>query len=172
MSFRRVAIVLGLVLVLAVANLSILRHERVVRSGQTLVLALAPVDPRSLMQGDYMTLRFEAEDRIAEALRFLDNEMPDGAVPAPRFAVFRAPEPHAPAQYVGLAASVGQLGPGELAVRFSRTRGGHVRFGTDAYFFEEGRGEHFEAARFGEFRVDANGTAILVGLRDDAGRPL
>src|SRR5690606_28123950 len=52
------AIVLGLVAVLALANVDVVRKEAIIRDGTRFVVALRPVDPRSLMQGDYMTLNF------------------------------------------------------------------------------------------------------------------
>jgi len=59
---KAVALVAGL-LVLAFVNYGIYGRERLVREGRVMVLRLAPVDPRSLMQGDYMRLRFEAADQ-------------------------------------------------------------------------------------------------------------
>ncbi|MBU4609207.1 GDYXXLXY domain-containing protein [Achromobacter sp. GG226] len=164
----RVGLVLGLLLALTIGNLTVARYDRVVMEGQPLVLALAPVDPRSLMQGDYMTLRFTAAAEINEAVRYVAGE---GREKRPAYAVFRSTELHAPAQWIGLLDTLGPLQPGEVAVRLTPTPRG-VRFGTDAYFFEEGQASRYEAARFGEFRVDTNGTAILVGLRDGEGRPL
>ena len=38
---------------------------------------------------------------------------------------------------------------------------------TDAYFFPEGRGRVFNAARFGEFRALGRGKVLLVGLADE-----
>ncbi|AFK61069.1 putative membrane-anchored protein [Advenella kashmirensis WT001] len=40
-------------------------------------------------------------------------------------------------------------------------------FVTDAYFFPEGQGEHFARARYGEFRVNQDGVALLTGLLDE-----
>uniref|UniRef100_UPI00194032D6 GDYXXLXY domain-containing protein n=1 Tax=Bordetella pseudohinzii TaxID=1331258 RepID=UPI00194032D6 len=58
---RRAAVVLaGLALVLAVCNITIYQREQLLAHGQVAILELAPVDPRSLMQGDYMALRFAA----------------------------------------------------------------------------------------------------------------
>jgi uncharacterized membrane-anchored protein len=37
---------------------------------------------------------------------------------------------------------------------------------SDAWFFQEGDGERWEAARYGEFRVMPDGRALLVGLAD------
>ena len=39
---------------------------------------------------------------------------------------------------------------------------------SDAWFFAEGEAARWERARYGEFRVDAAGRALLVGLRGAA----
>ena len=51
-------IAVSMALVLAVANLGIWQKERLIRDGQPIYVELAPVDPRSLMQGDFMRLNF------------------------------------------------------------------------------------------------------------------
>jgi hypothetical protein len=38
-------------------------------------------------------------------------------------------------------------------------------FVTDAWYFREGEAERWSKARYGEFRVQADGKALLVGLR-------
>ncbi len=38
---------------------------------------------------------------------------------------------------------------------------------SDAWFFREGDGRKWEAARYGEFRVTPEGRALLVGLADE-----
>src|SRR3982751_4045171 len=55
---RRTVIVLAALVVLAIANWTIASREALVTNGRVVLLELAPVDPRSLMQGDYMALRF------------------------------------------------------------------------------------------------------------------
>lgn len=49
---------LGLLLVLVVVNGLIARQEMLLASGTQMIVELAPVDPRSLMQGDYMRLGY------------------------------------------------------------------------------------------------------------------
>lgn len=184
--FTRALIVLGAVLVLGGVDYSIYGKERVIREGETIYLELAPVDPRSLMQGDYMALRFRLADRIqtwrqvesrarrrTAPLRVDDGGVAtlgvdDGAVTTPN------------AEGGGLDPS-GEGGgleppdpgdPGSPVIAF-RIRGGRVWLGTNAYFFEEGTGERYESARYGEFRLDpSNGEAVLVGLRDAELDPL
>ena len=77
---------------LGLVNYSIAQKERLLASGAVVFLELAPVDPRSLMQGDYMALRFAIADQISTdssgsaALRVdprgvatLDPDSPSGA---------------------------------------------------------------------------------------------
>ncbi|MET0346848.1 MAG: GDYXXLXY domain-containing protein [Casimicrobiaceae bacterium] len=45
------------------------------------------------------------------------------------------------------------------------------KLGTNAFFFEEGTGDRYAGARYGEFRVAPDGEAILTGLRDGALTP-
>lgn len=153
----RALIVLGAVLVLGAVNASIYGKERVIRGGETIYLELAPVDPRSLMQGDYMALRFRLADRIqlwreAEGrgeLRTAPLSVDDRGV-----------------------ATLSEDDGGTLEIAF-RMRGGRVWLGTNAYFFEEGTAARYSGARYGEFRVDpSSGEAVLVGLRDEELDPL
>ena len=52
-------------------------------------------------------------------------------------------------------------------IRF-RVRNGAIWLGTNAWFFEEGSGEQYATARYGEFRLDRDtGEAVLVGLADE-----
>ena len=55
---------------------------------------------------------------------------------------------------------------------YYRRRGGRIKIGTDAFFFQEGHAPRYERAKFGELRVDASGESLLIGLRDEERRPL
>ena len=43
---------------------------------------------------------------------------------------------------------------------------------TDAWYFREGDGQRWEQARYGEFRVEPDGRALLVGMADAQLRPI
>ena len=156
----RSLIVLGALLVFGALNFAIAGKERTIRDGEAVYLELVPVDPRSLMQGDYMALRFA----LAEALERANGK----ADVAPREGEVRFASAALDARRVAHLAGTG------TAVRLRyRIRGGQVWLGTNAFFFEEGSAERFTAARYGEFRVDrASGEAVLVGLRDAALKPM
>jgi uncharacterized membrane-anchored protein len=155
MNITRVLIIAGAALVLGAVNYAIYGKERIIQSGESIYLELAPVDPRSLMQGDYMALRFRVADAIEGARR--DEKLPLNA----RSVSLRVAE-----NRVALLAEAGT--PGTIPLAF-RIRNGDVWIGTDAYFFSEGDAERFSQAAYGEFRIDTtSGEAVLVGLRDAA----
>jgi uncharacterized membrane-anchored protein len=146
-----------LALILAVANWSILSKERILADGQTMLLELAPRDPRSLLQGDYMQLRYSLA-------RDIEAELGE-TFSASGTAIVRLDRDNV-ATFSRLAASDSPLADAERRLRY-RKRGESLRVAGDAFFFEEGQAALYETARFGELRVDASGEAVLVGLRDD-----
>ena len=157
---KAVALVAGLA-ILGFANFGIYQRERLLTDGRIVLLRMAPVDPRSLMQGDYMRLNFEVADK---AFPFGGRERAgDGHIVV-------AVDPHQVGHFRRFADGR-PLARGEIALRY-RVRGGRPNFATNAYFFEEGQARAFEKAEYGEFRVGAGGDMILTGLRDDRLRPL
>jgi len=153
----RVLIALGALLVLGAVNFAIVGKERIKRSGEIVYLPLAPVDPRSLVQGDYMALRFAMARDIERRDEADKRAVREGQV---AFAAVTLDDQR-------VARMAGTDAAATMKLRY-RIRGGHVWLGTNAFFFEEGTAERFSGARYGEFRVDReSGEAVLVGLRDD-----
>ena len=153
---RGIALLAGLA-ILAVVNYTVYQREQLLTDGRVVLLELAPVDPRSLMQGDYMALRF----RVAREAFGADGppgESVDGHL------VLRL-DPRGVADFVRFDDGT-PLAADELRMRY-RVRAGNPKFATNAYFFQEGTADRYTAARYGEFRVDAGGEAILTGLRDE-----
>lgn len=149
------------VAMLVVVNVQIAGKERILDEGATVLLRLAPVDPRSLLQGDYMALRYAMAERVAAAAE--EAGIRDGAV------VIELDERRI-AHFVALHEG-GTPGEDQYLLRF-RKRGQGVRLASDAWFFEEGQWDTYRSARFGELRVAADGEAVLTGLRDEAGERL
>ncbi len=144
-------------LILAAINVLIMEKEATLADGRTVFLRLAPRDPRSLMQGDYMVLRYAIarevpkeqledqgcivvsldEDGLAEFIRIYQRE---------------------------------ELGSGEYLL-FYRNRSG-LRLGAESFFFQEGDAGLYAGARYGELKVDESGASVLVGLRGEDFAPL
>ncbi|MGL5844184.1 MAG: GDYXXLXY domain-containing protein [Aeromonas hydrophila] len=157
---RRLALLLTGLAILAAINVTVWRYERAMSSGEVVLLRLAPVDPRSLMQGDYMRLNYELA-------RQLGNRQQDEA-PADTL-VIRLDEQQVASWVEG--GKPDQLARDERRLQVRRSDGQWL-IGPDAYFFEEGTGEQYETARYGEFRLQESGKALLVGLRDEAYQPI
>lgn len=154
----RSLIVLGVSLVLATVHVAMFNKERIRQNGEVVYLPLAPVDPRSMMQGDYMALRFAMAAEIERQNTAGQRLVRSGEV---AFAAVTLDD-----RRIATLAN----GPSSASIKLRyRIRHGHVWLGTNAFFFEEGTGERFRGARYGEFRVDReSGEAVLVGLRNDA----
>ena len=176
----------GLVLVLAVVNLDIYRKEALLQNGTVVVLELAPVDPRSLMQGDYMALEFEAANAVRQILYDAgEKDKTDGLSGSGGYMQLR-PDADGVHRVVAISASPdaqdqrlevawlarGLLEGDEVAMRFRSGPYGTPQVGVNAFFFTEGEAARFERAKYGEFRVAEDGTFLLVGLRDQRRRPL
>lgn len=154
----------NMVLVLLFFGFNIVKNEKVLSEGETVLLALRPVDPRSLMQGDYMTLYFEVCNHIygleAESNKFCVVRLDDDRV----------------AHFVSLTndAEVA-LREDELLLRYSleksSSRGGKFyTIGSNSYFFQEGTANKYATAKYGMLKVvtkgEMIGTCSLVGLCD------
>jgi uncharacterized membrane-anchored protein len=154
-----ILLMLGAVLVFGTVNWQIVAKEHLRADGQVIYLDLAPKDPRSLMQGDYMALNFALGRAIMTGLGGTMADEKDG----PRVAVLKL-DARRVADFARLDTG-GPLNPGELRFRF-RIRKNDVWLGTNAFFFHEGDDFRYSRARYGEFRVNDSGDAMLVDLRD------
>jgi uncharacterized membrane-anchored protein len=150
---RRIVILMATILVLAGVNFEIYQKEQLLANGTTVLLALAPVDPRSLMQGDYMILRYQ----IAR-LPALSQVKKDGY-----FVIGR--DVNQVASFKRIYKDKIPLSAGEWLLRY-RKRGHEIRLGAESFFFQEGQASYYEKARYGELHLASSGESILVGLRD------
>lgn len=152
---KAIAIAAGVVL-LALANWTVFQREDQLANGRIVLLELAPVDPRSLMQGDYMMLRFKAADDAFGRWGKV-KDVADGRL------VVKVDERNVGAF---VRRDGGEpLAQGEVALRY-RIRGDSLKFATNAYFFQEGNAKLYQGARYGEFRVAPSGELLLAHLRD------
>jgi uncharacterized membrane-anchored protein len=152
----RLAIALTALATLAVVNVGIWEKENIIAQGQPVFVELAPVDPRSLMQGDYMRLAFHVPGAVGTAL---------GAPSGERRLVVARLDGRGVATLLRPASPGESPADGELLVELT-PKGGRWGLASDAWYFKEGDGKRWEAARYGEFRVAADGQVLLVGMAD------
>ena len=176
---------LGLALILVVMTLNIIKYENHLSNGKTVLLALAPVDPRGFMQGDYMALSYALERDIFDAMRpkhpdstqdelgsELDVELEELDTdfriyePSDGYVIVKVDDTNV-GHFVRLADSNSREGltKSELPIYY-RARNGSVQLATNAFFFQEGHAEAFEAAEYGLFRVNDKGEPLLTEMVD------
>lgn len=141
------------IFVMALLNYFIYEKEQVKKHGEVILLNLAPVDPRSIMQGDYMQLRYTLENVIPREQ--INVQKKNG------FLVIR-PDENRVGSFVRFH-NGGKLSIGEKLLRY---RKGYesIKIVPDSFFFQEGDGKHYENAKYGIFKFANSGKSILVGL--------
>ena len=153
----RLLLAAAFLLVLVAVTVVVRGHERTLGEGRVVLAELAPVDPRSLMQGDYMALRFAIDELLAARAGGAEPER------LPRYA-WLSLDSEGRASLAELADGLPPADDQRVAVRI-RGRGGQPSIGPNAFFFQEGTADRYEAARWGEFRVSRDGRALLTHLR-------
>jgi uncharacterized membrane-anchored protein len=157
---RNAVIFGGLAFALLAPTVLIVQKESLLATGKPVLLELAPRDPRSLMQGDYMVLDYA----VSQERGWKEGWPRDGNL------VLRLDE-QGVGQFVRVHEPGTPLAPGELLLRY-RVRDSRVRLGAESFFFQEGHAGRYSKARYGELRVASNGTSGLVGLRGAEREPL
>jgi uncharacterized membrane-anchored protein len=168
--------------ILCLANFSIWQKEQHIDEGKPLFLELAPKDPRSLMQGDYMNLNFAVARAVQNQLEPSLSDQ-EGWVILDVDSEQRGHFKHIvkPSTSEASTSEAGTLEtstletstakPNQLAIQY-KVRNYQLVLTPNAYFFEEGLAKRFDAARYGEFRVNADGGLLLVGLWDNKLQPI
>lgn len=171
--FNLLLAIVGLIVVLVGVNLGIKKYETHLATAEKVLLQLAPVDPRSLMQGDYMALNYAISEQIMAAIEqqlattedqqqieSLYNLSQDGLVVIKKDA-------QGVGQFVRLVSPSEEnqlsLAKEELLLAY-RLRQGQVKIATNAFFFQEGQAAAFEQAKYGLFRVNDKGEPLLTDM--------
>ena len=154
---RALYIWIGLAWVLGGAGWGVWSNERILADGRVAFLELAPMDPRSLLQGDFMALNYA-----------LNTALHQKQVREDGYAVVRLDARQVATlvrTQAGLTTNTEPLAANEMLIRY-RVRNHRLQIATNAFFFQEGSEPEFRNARYGEFRVGNNGEPRLTALLD------
>lgn len=153
--YKWILVFLNLLLLLAYFNYSVAGKEKLLKDGQLVLLELAPVDPRSLMQGDYMVLRYKiAEDVVADSI-------------AKRGYCVVKLNTNGVANRLRFQEGLIPLNENEYPIRYTSSGNNTIYIGAESYFFQEGQGEKYGKAKYGGLKIDHNGNSLLTGLYDE-----
>ena len=153
---RTYAMIALSILVFGALNYGIYEKQKIKDHGEVVLLELAPVDPRSLMQGDYMRLRYAIERNAIPRSEW--NTLPK------RGYMVIQPDENNVAQYVRIHDDE-PIKDQEKLLRFHSKRGVHIV--PDSFLFQEGHAPYYENAKYGIFKFDNKGNHLLVGLANE-----
>ncbi|MEP7196359.1 MAG: GDYXXLXY domain-containing protein [Saprospiraceae bacterium] len=153
-NYKWIVLFTNLLVLLLFVNSSIYKKEQLLSKGRLILLELAPVDPRSLMQGDYMRLRYKISESFS----------PDSI--AKRGYIVVHLEASGLAEKLRVQADKTPLNPEEYLIEYS-TGNWSMNIGAESYFFQEGQSEKYAKAKYGGIKVDDNGNSLLIGLYDE-----
>lgn len=153
--YKWIVILVNLIVLLVLFNNAMLKKERLLSEGKLILLELAPVDPRSLMQGDYMTLNYD----IARSNNYKK-------ISKRGFCVIKLKE-NGVAEKVRIQESKNPISNNEYLIKYSSKHWNRINIGAESFFFQEGQGEKYEKAKYGGIKIDDEGNSLLIGLYDE-----
>ncbi|RTE09765.1 GDYXXLXY domain-containing protein [Paenibacillus whitsoniae] len=158
-------LLLGVVILLQVVGLGLQigKSEWLLSHGTLVKLELQPLDPRSILQGDYIRLHYaisEPEGRLG----YVEGRPFKG-----KLAVVLGPNSATGIyEYKRMYQKGETLAPGEVRLNGKRNGYDTVEYGIESYFIPEGSGREYEGkVKYAEARISASGDAILVGVSDN-----
>ncbi|MCM3713808.1 GDYXXLXY domain-containing protein [Alkalihalobacillus oceani] len=156
------ALVVVICLQLAFIGFQYAQYERQLANGSLIKLELEPLDPRSLLQGDYLTLQFSIS-HIPE----LEGKMQRGE----KLKLVLSPDDQNVYHYTGIYQQNGAynqpytLQEEDVLMNGKATGYDRFSFGIESYFIEEGSGSEAESeAEYAYVKVAENGNALLVEI--------
>ncbi|MGB8002272.1 MAG: GDYXXLXY domain-containing protein [Anaerobacillus sp.] len=135
-----------------------IKNEVAIQSGKEVRLALEPVDPRSMLQGDYVNLRYDIST-LAGATNFTANK---------KIKVVLSPTSEKTYEYGGYYKMEGNWNKpyeptdGDIVVNGITYSNNDVQYGIESFFIPEGSGDEFEDITVAVIKVSENGDALLI----------
>lgn len=157
---RNIVVVVTLVLFGAFFLRAIQQKEHTIKEGRLVLFELAPVDPRSLIQGDYMQLNYAINTQLRE------TEIDRSSIHKRGYVIVGVDEQHR-GTFRAISKEMPMVeGDSLLAVKYFNWDGFTLAVGAESYFFQEGKDSLFEQAKYGGLRIDPKGNSVLIGLYD------
>ena len=171
---------------LGAENYKVQQFEDVLATGKPVVLKIAPVDPRSLMQGDYMVLNyailseFQQSQFLSESNESLESNESIDAGEANETIGIDESSPSGKKAYILVHLDKNHVATfceeqSEIPTDFKhctpnvylpiRYKGWLPELPSQDYFFAEGKGEHYAQAEYAEYRFK-DGILLLARLLD------
>ncbi|MCS5712348.1 GDYXXLXY domain-containing protein [Candidatus Berkiella aquae] len=144
------------ILIFVIFNVMIYQKQQILKSGDSIYFAIEPADPRSLMQGDYMTFRYVLEE---------DLKKNDSRPQSNQGYIVIVPDENKIGQFARFYSGE-KLGPHEklLQYRYHPSRFSPYLIKPHTFFFQEKRQPDLQEAKFAVFHYQGNKNYLLTGL--------
>ena len=150
---KKIFVVLNLLLLMIVFGYSVIKEEKNLKKA-TFYIKTVPVDPRSLIQGDYMVLNYD----IAESARMEIGNIRKGYI---RIKINDLKI----AEFIRIDEEYLPPSNNEISIQFQKN-GSNIDIGVNSYLFQEGTGNKFQKAQYTEVIELKNGKLRLKNLLD------
>ncbi|UYI78420.1 MAG: GDYXXLXY domain-containing protein [Fusobacterium varium] len=150
---KKIFVVLNLLLLMIVFGYSVIKEEKNLKKA-TFYIKTVPVDPRSLIQGDYMVLNYD----IAASARMEIGNIRKGYI---RIKINDLKI----AEFIRIDEEYLPPSNNEISIQFQKN-GSNIDIGVNSYLFQEGTGNKFQKAQYAEVIELKNGKLRLKNLLD------
>lgn len=150
---KKIFVVLNLLLLMIVFGYSVIKEEKNLKKA-TFYIKTVPVDPRSLIQGDYMVLNYD----IAESARMEIGNIRKGYI---RIKINDLKI----AEFIRIDEEYLPPSNNEISIQFQKN-GSNIDIGVNSYLFQEGTGNKFQKAQYAEVIELKNDKLRLKNLLD------
>lgn len=150
---KKLLVVLNLILLIVVFGYSVIKEENNLKKN-TFYIKTSPVDPRSLIQGDYMVLNYNITDSARiEAVNirkgYIRIKINDLKI----------------AEFIRVDKEYVPPSNNEISIQFQKNSS-NIDIGVNSYLFQEGTGNKFQKAQYAEVIELKNGKLRLKSLLD------
>ena len=174
---KKILIVVNIVLLFVITGFSAQKEESYKKLDSYFYLELRPVDPRSLLQGDYMTLNYDITDKARDFIYNNRSYIYDGeneneveeirelrklANAKKAYIAVRLDKDRV-ARYVKITKE--KTDEKDLLFIAYKTNGFNVNINANSYLFQEGTGDKYQNARYSKVVLVGNNLR-LIDLRD------
>lgn len=156
---KKILVLINSIIFLVILSFGIVQ-ERNYDKNKVFYLELRPVDPRSLLQGDYMELSYQIENNARNEL--FKKSKGSSRLFQNVYILVKLDENRV-AHFVSISKEE-KKGDKEFTIKAKR--GLIFKIGGNSFFFENGKAKDYENAKYGKVVLRKNGTLKLIGVEE------
>lgn len=169
---KKILVVVNFVLLFALTSFAVFKEETY-RKQDSFYLKLAPVDPRSLMQGDYMTLNYNITDKalseVGQRTTWVSSVEEQKEVLKRGYIVVSLDE-NKVAHFKDVVKEIDEVKNKENLIFIAfKSDGWDMKINADTFLFQEGDAKLYENAKYSKV-VIVNNTLRLISLVDEVSK--